>query len=405
MSPLRTIGFGLSAVMLLANAGFGNPVSEPLSRYSKQAALLVGELGHSSYRVREQATEQLKSLGAAAIPALRDVRDDPDLEIRYRARRLLEVLVILEQERALSQFEANVETAPGDALPGWKRYTDIVGSSATARKLFVKMHHAEPKLFRLLSSGGPAFSSEFKQRCKLLHAGRSRRALKKEWLGRMCAMLFIGSDHRLEESASEQTTIASRMHISHFRRYSRDRNAGSLLRKLLGTWIAKSNSECSPQKIQLAVKFDCPEGLVPALELCRRDTETKQLRYAVLTVARFGTEEDVPVLEKLFENANLFRVSRSKRDGTYACQVRDVALVAALHLTGQDPKEYGFRRLTRNPQYVFVPDSTGFYHARERQAALQKWAEWKASHPQLTELPRGDDVAPGEAATDVDSSE
>src|SRR5262249_15770662 len=51
---------------------------------------LIRLRGHESFRVREEATFRLASVGAAAVPALRQAAADPDPEIRRRAQHCLQ---------------------------------------------------------------------------------------------------------------------------------------------------------------------------------------------------------------------------------------------------------------------------------------------------------------------------
>ncbi|WP_152049485.1 HEAT repeat domain-containing protein [Tautonia marina] len=59
---------------------------------SDQAALLVPQLGDPSPSVREAAERELLTLGPVAIPALKTALDHQDLEIVYRAERILRQL-------------------------------------------------------------------------------------------------------------------------------------------------------------------------------------------------------------------------------------------------------------------------------------------------------------------------
>jgi hypothetical protein len=53
---------------------------------------LVGLLGHSDFRKREAATEEIRRLGPATVPYLRKAADSPDPEVADRAGRLLKEL-------------------------------------------------------------------------------------------------------------------------------------------------------------------------------------------------------------------------------------------------------------------------------------------------------------------------
>jgi outer membrane protein assembly factor BamB len=51
---------------------------------------LVQKLGSTSYRIREQASTDLVSLGSITVPLLKEAAKDPDLEVSRRAERCLE---------------------------------------------------------------------------------------------------------------------------------------------------------------------------------------------------------------------------------------------------------------------------------------------------------------------------
>jgi hypothetical protein len=62
-------------------------------------------------------------------------------------------------------------------------------------------------------------------------------------------------------------------------------------------------------------------------------------------------------------------------------------LAAILHLTGQEPREYGFTRIRANPQFVFEPGSLALDNDEQRATAIAKWRAWKAAQ-------HSDDAAP-----------
>src|SRR6516165_12486531 len=50
---------------------------------------LVKKLGDDEFEIRDKASEELESLGAPAVPLLRQALQDPDVEIAHRAERCL----------------------------------------------------------------------------------------------------------------------------------------------------------------------------------------------------------------------------------------------------------------------------------------------------------------------------
>jgi hypothetical protein len=60
-------------------------------------------------------------------------------------------------------------------------------------------------------------------------------------------------------------------------------------------------------------------------------------------------------------------------------QIRDVALVVMLHLTGQRPADYGYPHARLQPQQAFVLESLHCESDEKRAEAAAKWREWRKS--------------------------
>ena len=62
---------------------------QPSAEGRERIAQLVGDLGNESYEIREAASQHLAALGTMAEPALREATQSDDMEVVFRARRLL----------------------------------------------------------------------------------------------------------------------------------------------------------------------------------------------------------------------------------------------------------------------------------------------------------------------------
>jgi hypothetical protein len=58
-------------------------------RLQDRARTLVAQLGDATPKTRDSAETRLQELGAAAIPVLEDALKDKDIEVVFRAERLL----------------------------------------------------------------------------------------------------------------------------------------------------------------------------------------------------------------------------------------------------------------------------------------------------------------------------
>ncbi len=107
-------------------------------------------------------------------------------------------------------------------------------------------------------------------------------------------------------------------------------------------------------------------------------TGTRQI--AILMISRFGDKPQIKQIEDLLEDAtNCGTVQVEKPPHQVELQIRDVALAALLHMTGQDLKEYGYDSAQEYGPTVFQVGTLGFADAATREAALKKWSEWRGA--------------------------
>lgn len=88
--PCRSL-FALAVVMCLLLVAVAES-TETDHQAEAKIDKLIAQLGSPQFRIREAADEQLSTMGLAAYEALLEVVDHPDIEIRLRARRIIEKL-------------------------------------------------------------------------------------------------------------------------------------------------------------------------------------------------------------------------------------------------------------------------------------------------------------------------
>jgi hypothetical protein len=71
--------------------------------------------------------------------------------------------------------------------------------------------------------------------------------------------------------------------------------------------------------------------------------------------------------------------------GQAAVQVRDVALVVMLQLTGQRPADYGYVRAPMGPTNLNQLQSLYRDNDQQRLEAILKWRQWRAEHKNAPE--------------------
>jgi hypothetical protein len=379
-SAARHFSFTLAIATALAlqssrAPGEETPVDAAVLAHAQQ---LVAQLGSSSYGLREAATNELARLGWQARPALEEGLKDPHPEIRLRVRRILSLIREDDFQRAVAALLADDDGAEDHPLPLWPAFRTTIGKDRTARELFVEMLRAEGGLMAEAAAEPRRAAAGLAQRCEQLQiesAAQDREIAS----GSLAAVLFIASDERVPLANGIDSLLYRFCSHSGVTKALEPADDPAPMRKLLGAWVASARG--GYYSLRIAMEHDMPEGLTAAGKLLDSKSEAYYRQYAILTFAKLGTPIDIPRLEELLADATLCS-THTVDDVTYTTQFRDLALVAVLHLSGEDPVRYGFTSIRPHPQYVYSPYTVGFASDADRQAALAKWEEFRRTQVQ-----------------------
>jgi hypothetical protein len=379
----RGLGTGLAVLALtsgVASATDSRPSSDRIGQ-------LVRELGSGSFAERERATRELTDLGIATREALAAAADSADAEVRVRARAILAIVSDSDFRNRLEAFASDYDGRQQQTLPGWEQFSARFGPSRVVRELFVEMQRAEPELLEAAAKGNKPASDMLELRChalgQQLMANPNREGLIS--LGTVASLLFIGSTDGVDVDEQTAMQLYGWIYQPVFQRNTRGGTWSSLLKKLLGTWIVKDGGTAATfQNLMLAASFDLKsEGLAVAAKALANEAGPSPVRqYAILSIGRFGGKEQLPMIEKCLQdttNCNVLQANNPPRQ--VEIQIRDVALAVLVHLTGQHLRDYGYQQAQPNPQTLFQVGTLGFNDPARREAALKKWSQWRAEHP------------------------
>jgi len=368
------------------------PAQDPVNRPAAPGPTadqrkLVQQLGDPSFFKREQAAEALARRGVAGTAVLTEALKDPDFEIRWRARRILQRVVQDEFEARLAAFVADVGGTEEHRLPGWRRFRDLVGDHREAREMFAQMTRTEGALLSAYQERSPETSELFAAhvawlQSRIASGNSDARAVPPQTVA---TLLLIGSDETLKDHSQGLSQLYPL--LSHPAAMPSTAPAAhpSILRTLLEKWASSAASSGSCYGMMLALKYDLKEaGLQQAKEFIERGTTSPStLQYAIIAVGRFGSEQDIGLLKPLLENKTVCHTWSNpalKKNGTIQVQVRDAALAVLLRMTGKDPGQFGFKLLRENPETLYHVYTFGFIDDKEREAAHAKWAAESKAH-------------------------
>ena len=352
----------------------------------------IAELGDDAYTVRKAAGERLLDAGMPARAPLLAIVDGPDPELRAAARRLVALIDRTEFHRRLALFAADVDGRQGLTLPGWEKFRELVGGDSAARALFVEMQRHEGSLFSAVFgvSSQPAHELWEERLQRLVQrqnmvGGRNVNPP----LGSCAAMVYLGSVPDMEVSDRTAMHVDHLIQASPIRDVLRPAEPSDPIRRLVVSWILNSpnQSELALQRrLSVASANGLKECTPLALALAGEDPQylrvLPQTRAAAILVAgQLGGPEHVERLEPLLEDATACfspGVRQGIGQGQSVVQIRDVALVVMLHLTGQQPSDYGYTRARMQPQQLFELPTLFAENDLQRTDAIEKWRTWRA---------------------------
>lgn len=336
---------------------------------------LIVALGDRSYSRREQATAELVKIGIPATETLEDASRSPDPEVRYRSQRILALVREADFQQRLAQFAADRNPDNDYGLPGWTRFRTEVGGQTAARELFVDMQKSDPQLLKAMVAGDKESREALKARSQEYQAAmRFQFQLN---AGSVAALLFVAT-HGVEKVDGDVSNyVVSFCHQQAFQEALRQGQRQAEMRKILGGFVGRVEGWPAYQAMNLAIQFDIKEGAIAAAKALKTQGLPNQpylRQQALLTLARFGDESHLPLVETLLEDTSSTGIARRINNTNYVTQIRDIALATLVHLAKQDHKDYGFdTQNIRQAQMVFNPAMLAFPNEEARKAAIAKW--------------------------------
>jgi len=352
---------------------------------------LIKQLGDDRFVVREEASARLSQMGIEIQPALEAAAHAPDLEVRIRVRRILDTVLKADLERRLMAFADDVNDTKHLTLPGWSRYRQLIGSNGPARQVFVEMQRAEPNLFRAVEDGPNPTASALENAVvdSILRAQNRSRIVGGNMLslGSVSAMIFVGSDSQVTIPENIAQQLAYLLNQPSIRQAATGGNQSTVVRKIIGVWITRdASANVLVQNLSIAMQLELKEGVQAAANALKQGNQPGYVKQMALTmIGRMGDKTNLPVVEALLSD-NEICGQINMNNQLFQTQVRDVALAIAIHLEGQNPKDFGYDRLDlTNAGLYYNPGLFGFKNAADRDAATKKWADWTAKHKSKTD--------------------
>jgi hypothetical protein len=346
-----------------------------------RVAALVKQLGAPRFIERQMATESLSSMGLAVAGPIKAAVDDPDPEVRFRARQILRVIRHVDRQRLINAFIDGVDVDADAQLPGWQQFQQIAGHEGNPRQLYVAMLEDEWEFLDEVYQNDPQVASGLvaARIMSLEVASRTKRPVS---VGSIAALLLVASREDVE-LANHANLMSLCYRSTEFDAAIRTGQAKESLRALLGHLISRgSDGPADPyltQRFHFSLYYDLKEGLGPARQVVSERLGIPHVRqYALLVLGKLGDEHDEQLIENLLDDPGVVTSHHPVNGKRITTQVRDIALAVLIHRHGRKFADYGLGEIKQNPTTLLQLTTVGFVSDEERERAIQLWNKTQA---------------------------
>ncbi|MEX0792053.1 MAG: hypothetical protein WD045_02885 [Pirellulaceae bacterium] len=349
---------------------------------------LIRDLGAPEFATRELAQQRLIASRHAAFEEVERACRSPDPEIQRRATATLE---LLKEEIQRSDIEGLIAGREVQ-IPGWDRFRKLIGDGPEDRRLFAEMLQAEWEIVEISEK-----SPQQADYAIFLRAAELKYQIYAEnqslSIGNVMAMLFATShpEIHLTGPANEELQYVlsaptlSQSLVSH--------ESSRSIRGVLNHWVLRSteNRNLSARVrhaiLNLCLQENLESGVPLATSVLRASgtdfldvDQNNYLVFGLLAIGKLGNKEHRPIIREYFDRHHrIVQYLPGNDHESYSTQLRDVALAVDIHLTGHDPRQFGFPQIDSDPTHLFVYRTIGFSSEAARDEAFLKWKEFDAA--------------------------
>lgn len=372
----------------------GNPLDE------EQLKKLVQDLSDKTFAVREAATEALaegcneKSL--ASLEKLSQESSDYETQIRIRG-----IITKIKSERLRTQVATFMRSKDPNntfGFDGWKTFSKYSGQSRGAKKLFLTLLDLHPRLVEQQLESKEEALAYAKQIAARVGDKKSRLEYSDASDG-LALLYSLNASEELHDVALEGVSIRT-FRLAPFSPMLNAPQYRKSLERMLTIWSSRVKLERLTCLLWFIEK-ELPVCRTVALELLDSDdakTDPDTFGLAMQALFRFGEREDLPKVEAWLQDKSVCYVSErlafpspDKLDANgqlppnmalerFTVQYRDMALLVALRLHGDDPQPYfPFLRLHQLrgffPETLVLPEDLD----TPREERIKTWQQQKSN--------------------------
>jgi len=369
---------------LLAGAGWAETPPAPKSDPARLPQL-IEQLGSPRYKEREKAAGEIVRMGRGAKLALQEGAKSPDPEVSSRCAQLLPQALTLDLLHRIDLFLKDTDGKQTHDLPLWKTFQEKVGGDADARKLFAEILKSNAALLEVVEEQPDKATARIQHRFNEMYqemfgnqfGGRGGYRPNALNPAELAGVLFACSTPAYKPTQPDWM-LSNLYNQPQFTNLLKSDKDGPAYRKVFFNYL---DGRMDDNTINQCVWMLAQHGIKPAADVIAKAltagkaTQVYTKASAICCVGTLGTKANVPALEPFLKEAAQLQALGGNRGEV---RIQDVALANVIHLSGKNPKDYGFKMWNVQPNQLIQYPQLGFATDDERKAAFKKWDEEKA---------------------------
>lgn len=370
----------ISAGLLVASAYGQGVASAPTDPAKLQE--LVQQLGNVRFKEREKAAAELLKMGRGAKTVLLEGAKNPDPEISSRCQQLLPQALNLDLMHRIDTFLKDADGKQKHDLPMWSLYQEKIGRDADSRKLFAEMLKVNASLLESLEEQPNKATERITARIADMYQEMfgnnfgGFRNYRPNALNpnELCCVLFACSSPTYKPTQPDWM-LSNLYNQVQFTNSLKDEKGGVAHRKVFFHYLENrmddnTLNQCVWMLAQHNLK-SAADVIAKALK-DKKATQVYTKASALCCLGTLGNKTHIPMLEEYLKDTTQIQgfVNGGNRGEV---KITDVALANIIHLSGKNPKDYGFSMWNVYPNQLIQYHQLGFPNDEERKKALTKW--------------------------------
>ncbi|TWU07945.1 hypothetical protein [Stieleria varia] len=341
----------------VAGEGMGNgfDIAGSAGGHESRIMVLIEQLGAGQFAVREQATEQLLSLGDIGLPVMRKrLSSTRDAEVRQRLERLIGQLEVTSFESRITSFLAGRQ----DEMTNWPIVAHLFGDSIRTREIYVRLLREYPELVDSLA-GTPR---ELSVAIKSVESRQDEKRIGLEVMPTqidMLAVLLPATDPAVPIDANYESRLIGLLRMNSSDELIHDRALGDRFKSLVAAWVRRSGTTHRQDVLQMTMQWNMSLGLKLALQTIEVSDDPLMLAHCFQAIAKFGDQSDAQRLSRFIDDHRPILEPLFESDGP-AVSVGDAAMAAIAVIHRVSVVRVGFAVPVEHETFGFIFDRVAY---------------------------------------------